>query len=80
MCPLRGTRARNNERHVCGRLREGGGNDALGLDGLLDESGAEAAGADPDAFGSAVDQGSDGLKVRGEDAPRFVVGMADSVA
>jgi len=46
----------------------------------LNQPGAEAAGADPDAFGSAIDQGSDGLKVRGEDALRPVVGMADIIA
>lgn len=47
------------------------------LYGLLDEPGAEAAGAHSDALGSAVYQGFDGLEVRAEDALRLVVGMAD---
>lgn len=46
---------------------------------LLDEPGAEAAGADSDALGSAVHQRADGLEVRSKNALRLVVGMADVI-
>ena len=53
--------------------------EGYGLDGLFDEPGPQAPSTDPDPLGRAVYQGSHGLKIRVEDAPRPVVRMADLV-
>jgi hypothetical protein len=47
------------------------------LNGFLDLAAAEAACADPNAFGLTVDQGSDWLKVGLEDSLGLVIGMTD---
>lgn len=49
------------------------------LHGLLDQPGAETAGADADAMGRAVDQGPDRLEIGLEHAFGLVVGMTDVV-
>ncbi len=48
-----------------------------GLEGFLDQSGAETTGADADMLGSAVDQCADALQVRIEDPFSLVIGMTD---
>ena len=47
------------------------------LDGFLDQTGAETAGADPDPLMGPLHQRPDGLEIRAEDALGLVVGMAD---
>lgn len=47
------------------------------LDGLLDQSGTETAGADADTFGGTMNHRADRLKIRPEDSISFIVGMAD---
>lgn len=50
------------------------------LDRFLHETGAEAAGADPDALGRTVDQGLDALEIGIEDPLGLVVGVTDVVS
>jgi hypothetical protein len=49
------------------------------LNGFLDEARTETAGADLDAFGGAVNQGLDGLKIGIEDPLGLVIGVTDVV-
>lgn len=50
------------------------------LDGFLDQSRTQAAGADADPLMALADDGSHGLNVRIEHAPGLIVRMADIVS
>lgn len=47
------------------------------LDRFLYHPGAETACAHPNPFGSAIDQRTNGLKIRSEDSVGLIIGMAD---